>query len=274
MTPADIQLDGQVAVITGGGGGIGEGIARAFSNFGAAVVLADIDSDKAETVAADIRRQGGRALAVATDVVQIDQIRAMAERTAAEFGRIDILVNNVAGVRRVAFLDMSERSRRRHVDINLHAYFDAVEACAPHMIAGGNGGLILNITSIEALRAAPMYSVYAACKAAQVSFTRTLALELSEHGIRVNAIAPDQVVTPGWSGLGADRMSPEIADPRHRYIPLGRDGSVDDIAGMAVYLASPMGTYTTGVTMSVDGGAFASSGWTRTADGDWSLFRR
>ena len=131
--------------------------------------------------------------------------------------------------------------------------------------------LVLNVASIEALRAAPMFSVYAACKAGMVNFTRSLALELADHGIRVNAIAPDIVDTPHLqafegSATGGSR------EARERGIPLRRAGTVEDCANACIFLASEMASYVTGVTLSVDGGTFASSGWTRNPDGSWGLF--
>jgi NAD(P)-dependent dehydrogenase (short-subunit alcohol dehydrogenase family) len=140
------------------------------------------------------------------------------------------------------------------------------------MIARGAGGSIINIASIEGLRAAPGYAVYAACKAGMLNFTRTIALELAEHRIRVNAIAPDLVPTEGMVRFAPGLLSPEARATQARYIPLGRAGNFDDCAGAAVFLASAMAGYITGVTISVDGGTWASSGWSRDGAGGWRLF--
>ena len=136
----------------------------------------------------------------------------------------------------------------------------------------------MNVASIEASRAAPMYAVYAACKAALVSFTRTMALELSEHGIRVNVIAPDRTLTPGLLGIQGGPVpdelptwSPEEQARIRAYVPLGREGDVADCGELIAFLCSPAGSYITGALIPVDGGTWASSGWTRTQGGGWSL---
>ena len=155
----------------------------------------------------------------------------------------------------------------------------ATAASAPVMIEAG-GGSIVNVTSIEALRAAPMYAVYAACKAGMVNFTMTMALELAEHNIRINAIAPDQTITPGLRGNRAGPVDPatwversaDQEDAVLRAIPLGREGVVEECASATVFLCSPMGAYVTGATINVDGGTNAARGWVRTASGDgWTL---
>jgi NAD(P)-dependent dehydrogenase (short-subunit alcohol dehydrogenase family) len=273
MDPSDLKLEDQVAFVTGGGAGIGAGIALAFARFGASVALAEVDRERAEATAARIEALGRRALVVPTDVRKTDQIETAAETTRQAFGRIDILVNNAGGVRGRPFLEQSERSWRNHIDINLVSMLAATSAVAPIMIAGGRGGSILNIASIEATRAAPNYAVYAACKAGMTNFTRTMAVELSEHRIRVNCLAPDMIATPGNHGLMSGPVPeplperpPEIREALERYIPLEREGSVDELAGAAVFLCSPMGAYITGVILPVDGGTWASSGWNRTAD--------
>lgn len=142
------------------------------------------------------------------------------------------------------------------------------------MILGGKGGAIINVATIEAQRAAPLHSAYAAAKAGMLSFTRTAALELSAHGIRVNAIAPDMVFTEAMLNNNPAALTPAFKAAHERYFPLGRTGNFDDCAGVAVFLASSMAAYVTGVTINVDGGSWASSGWTRDASGTWRLFAR
>jgi NAD(P)-dependent dehydrogenase (short-subunit alcohol dehydrogenase family) len=177
------------------------------------------------------------------------------------------------------FTEQSERSWRRHIDINLVGVLATTAAAVPIMIRGGRGGSVVNVTSIEAARAAPMYAVYAACKAAVQSLTRTLAVELSEHGIRVNAIAPDVIRTPGTSGVGPGPVpaelpprSPEVARRLAAYVPLAREGDASECGKVAAFLCSPLASYVTGATIPVDGGTWASGGWVRTARGGWSLF--
>jgi len=275
MEPNDILLTDQVAIVTGAGAGIGQGIAAGLAAFGAHVVIAEIDPERAAVTARMVEAAGRDALVVPTDMADTDQVRAMVAAAMGRFGRIDILVNNIGGVRQQPFLEQSERSWRRHIDLNLISMLAATSAVAPVMIDGGRGGSIINVASIEALRAAPDFAVYAACKAGMASFTRTSALELAEHGIRVNCLAPDVIATPGIRGI----VRGPVPDPLppgsptiDRYVPLGREGDVDDCAGAAVFLSSDLGRYITGVTLPIDGGTWASGGWTRRpGDAGWQL---
>jgi NAD(P)-dependent dehydrogenase (short-subunit alcohol dehydrogenase family) len=147
------------------------------------------------------------------------------------------------------------------------------------MIRGGRGGAIVNVTSIEGARAAPNYAVYGACKAGVNNLTRTLALELADHRIRVNAIAPDYTTTPGMRGNLTGPVdpsawinpTPEQQDAAARRIPLGREGIDVECGAVAVFLASKMSDYVTGVTIPVDGGTYAAGGWVRSRSGDWAL---
>ena len=275
LDPSDVLLRDQVALVTGGGGGIGMGIALGLARFGAEVGVLDIVPERAERAVQAIEELGGKGLALPADVMDTDQIRAAVDRTREQFGRLTILVNNAGGVRAAKFVDLSERNWRRHIDINLVSMLAATSAAIPSMIEAG-GGSIVNITSIEGLRAAPMYSVYAACKAGMINFTRTLAVELAEHDIRVNAIAPDLTTTPGLRGNREGPVDPSTwfdfpAAASERYIPLGREGVVDECAAAAVFLCSSMAGYMTGTTLNVDGGSWASSGWTRDGSGGWTL---
>lgn len=272
LTRDAILLIGKVAVVTGGGAGIGRGIALGLAEFGADVAIIDIDPAAAESVAEMVRAKGRRALVVAADLMDRDAARAAIDRTLKELGAIDILVNNVGGTRPLKLVDMSDRQADRQIDLNLKGLIATTQAAAKAMIAAGAGGAIINIASIEGLRAAPHYAVYSACKAGMLNFTRTLALELSEHGIRVNAIAPDLVPTEAMARFAPGMLSDEGKAAQARYIPLGRAGNLDDCAGAAVFLASPMAGYITGVTISVDGGTWASSGWTRNDTTGWQLF--
>jgi NAD(P)-dependent dehydrogenase (short-subunit alcohol dehydrogenase family) len=270
----------RVAIVTGAGAGIGRGIAIALARAGAHVVIAEIDAARGEEAAARVRETGREALFVPTDVMSTDAVRAMVAAADARFGRIDILVNNAGGVTARRFLEQSERSWRRHIDINLVSVLAATHAAAPVMIRGGRGGAILNVASIEATRAAPMFAVYAACKAGMASFTRSMAVELAEHCIRVNCIAPDHTRTPGNHGLRSGPVDesqlpprpPEQADAFRRLIPLGREGSAEECGSAAVFLCSAQSAYVTGVTLPVDGGTWAAGGWLRAKEGGgWTL---
>jgi NAD(P)-dependent dehydrogenase (short-subunit alcohol dehydrogenase family) len=278
VTP-DMSLTDQVAIVTGGGGGIGRAIALAYAAVGANIVIGDIIPERCEETAERVRELGRQALAVPTDVTNTDQVRALIDNASNHFGRIDILVNNAGGVSPKQFVDQSERSWRRLIDLNLVSMLTATSAAVPIMVRGGRGGSILNVSSIEGSRAAPGYAVYAACKAGMLNFTRTLALELGDHGIRVNAIAPDYVVTPGVRGNHSGpvdpstwiKPTPEQDAATARRIPLGRSGIDSECGSIAVFLASKMSSYVTGSVIPVDGGAWASSGWLRNKAGKWTL---
>jgi NAD(P)-dependent dehydrogenase (short-subunit alcohol dehydrogenase family) len=275
----EINLDGQIALVTGAGAGIGQGIAEALAENGAGVVVADIDVERAEITMERIKARGGRGIVAATDVTVPTQVSQAVTTTVDRYGRLDILVNNAGGVRYAPFLEQDERSWRRHIDLNLTSVLAGVSSAAPIMIEGGRGGSIVNVASIEGLRAAPNYAVYAACKAGVLSFTRTMALELARHQIRVNAVTPDVIETPGIRGFIKGPVpdplpprSPEAMAGYDQYIPLGHAGVPADCADVVVFLCSDSARYVTGVTLPVDGGTWASSGWTRADQpGAWRL---
>jgi len=272
-------LTEQVAVVTGGGAGIGRAIALALASVGADVVVADIVPERCREAVDRINELGRAGLALAVDVRETDQVRAMVDAAGERFGRIDILVNNAGGVAPKSFIDQSETAWRRAIGLNLVSMLAATSAAVPVMIEGKRGGNIINVASIEGTRAAPLYSVYAACKAGMLNFTRTLALELADHRIRVNAIAPDYTVTPGLRGnIGGPvdpdnwlQPSPGQEAATARRIPLGRTGTPEECGNLAVFLASGLSEYITGTVTHIDGGTWASSGWIRDERGNWSL---
>lgn len=271
-------LEGQVAIVTGGGGGIGRACALRLAEWGADVVIADIVPERCEETAERVRERGRQALPFVTDVMDTGHIREAVQACDDRFGRVDILVNNAGGVAYKPFLESSERSWRRHIDINLVSMFCATAEAAPIMIRGGRGGSIVNVASIEALRAGPNVAVYAACKAGMISFTKSMALELSGHGIRVNCIAPDHTVTPGGRGNRTGPVDPatwriptaDEDDRMRRVIPLLREGDDGECADAVAYLSSPLASYVTGVLLPVDGGTAAASGWVRGSKGQWT----
>jgi NAD(P)-dependent dehydrogenase (short-subunit alcohol dehydrogenase family) len=275
IDPSDILVTDRVAIVTGGGGGIGQGIALGLAKFGADVAILDIEPARCESTVAAIEAMGRRAIGIPTNVIDGDQLRASIEQVQAHFGRVDILVNNAGGVRAGAFLSQPEASIRRHIDINLTSMLVATQTAAPFMIEGGRGGSIVNVTSIEGSRAAPMFAVYAACKAGMISFTKTMALELAEHDIRVNALAPDHTISPGTKGNRTGPLDPSIwaetDDTWAALIPAGREGLVEECASTAIWLCSKLSEYVTGITVPVDGGTWASSGWLRADGGGWTL---
>ena len=272
LTRDAIMLTGKVALVTGGGAGIGLGIALGLAEFGADVAILDIDEAAATSAADALRAKGRRALVITGDVRDRTGNRAAVDRVVAELGALDTLVNNAGGTRPIPLVRITDQQADKQVDLNLNSLVSLTQAAANAMITAGKGGSIINVASIEGMRAAPFYAVYAACKAGMLNFTRTAAVELAEHGIRVNAIAPDLVPTEAMLRFAPQMASEEGRAAQGRYIPLGRAGTLDDCAGTAVFLASGLSGYVTGVTINVDGGTWASSGWTRNADNGWQLF--
>lgn len=252
ITPSDILLTDRVAVVTGGGAGIGRGIASGMAQFGAKVAIWERDP---ETCAATADELG--VLGIVADVRDAGQVDAALERTSAELGPVSILVNNAGGVFASPLLDTTENGWDALYGANLRHVLLCTQRVARAMVAEKRGGSVISLTSIEGVRAAPGYAAYAAAKAGVINYTRTAAFELAPHGIRVNAIAPDITVTEGLLRLSPDGLRPELSQA----VPLGRLGEVDEIASAAVFLASDMACYITGQTLHVDGGTQAAGGW-------------
>jgi NAD(P)-dependent dehydrogenase (short-subunit alcohol dehydrogenase family) len=277
MDTGTLDLSGQAAVVTGGGGGIGRAIAICLAAHGADVAVIDVIPDRCNETVARIEEFGRRGLGLPANVMEAQQVTDAVAAAAEKFGRLDILVNNAGGVTRRSFTDLVEKNWRRHIDLNLISNLAATSAAVPVMIAGERGGSIINVTSIEGSRAAPGYAVYAACKAGINNLTRTLAVELADHSIRVNAIAPDFTVTPGTSGnftgpvSETREMSESQRDIIRRRIPLERPGIDAECGQLAVFLASRMASYITGTIIPVDGGTWGSGGWIRDKAGQWVL---
>jgi len=265
-----IDLTGRVAVITAGSSGLGAYAALGLAKHGADIVIGDIDREKGEATIAQVEAMGRRGLFVEMNALYSDQIEAMVQQAADTFGRIDILVNNAGGVTKRYFMDSIEKSWRKHADINLFSMFTATHAAVKVMQAGGRGGVLINVSSVEGGRGAPGFAVYAACKAGMISFTSTMAAELADDGIRTYALAPDMVRTDGIQRFGQD--APEVEAARARYIPLRRMGEPDEYGGLVAFLASDMASYLTGITIRVDGGALAATGFQRSErTGGWEL---
>jgi 2-hydroxycyclohexanecarboxyl-CoA dehydrogenase len=250
-------LEGKVAVVTGGGGGIGGGISRLFAVAGATVVVNDVDADLAAAVEADAP---GRIVPVVGDIREPDTVARLRD-VAVEVGagRVDVLVNNVGDFRpNGLFVRTDEEQWDGQYAITLQHVFRCSHAFVPVMQAQG-GGAIVNNATVEAMRGIPYNAVYSAFNAGVVAFTRSLAVELGRDGIRVNAIAPDMadtLQTPAEAMLrGRD---PELIKT---WIPLGRFGVPDDYAQVVLFLASDASRFVTGHTIPVDGGTLAASGW-------------
>lgn len=262
-------LAGRSAVVTGGAAGIGGAIVAAFAAHGAAVLAVDRDAAALERLAAACgdgsAAAGGAVATLALDVTD----DGAAQRIAAAC-EPDVLVNNVGHFLHppAPFADGDEAGWAQVEAVNLTHVLRCTHALLPGMIARGRGGAIVNLTTVEAFRGIPGHAVYAACKAAVTQFGRSLALELGEHRIRVNAIAPDVVETPQ---LPYSEWVAEEERWRWRtWVPLARHGTAADVAGAALFLASPLSAFVTGTTVHVDGGTHAAGGWYPRHGGGWT----
>ena len=245
------SLQGKVAIITGASRGIGAAIARAYAEAGAAVVLASRKQAPLDAVAAEIEAGGGRALAFAAHTGNDDTVRALVDFTEAAFGGVDILVNNAATNPHFGPLLEAEDSHwDKTFDVNVKGYMRTVRACVPAMRRRG-GGKIINLASIAGLHPQGGMGVYCASKAAVLMLTQVLAVELAPDNIQVNAIAPGFVKTRFSAAIWDD---PELNTATIAAIPQRRLAEPEEIAGIAVYLAAPASSFTTGATMLVDGG--------------------
>jgi 3-oxoacyl-[acyl-carrier protein] reductase len=252
MDPSAVLLTDRVAVVTGGGAGIGRGIARGLAAFGASVAIWERDADSAASAAEEV---GG--LGIVTDVRQSTEVDDALARTMAELGPVNILVNNAGGVFSSPILETSENGWDALYRANLKHVMLCTQRVARVMVRDGTGGSIISVTSIEGVRAAPGYAAYAAAKAGVINFTKTAALELAPYGIRVNALAPDITLTEGMAAVAPPGAEKSFG----LTVPVGRPGHVDEMAGAAVFLAGELSSYVTGQTLHVDGGTQASSGW-------------
>lgn len=263
-------LAGTVAVITGGAGGLGEAIAIDLAANGVCVAVIDIDGAAIDNLRRALGEQGGDAIVQRGDAREPEALAALFAAVETKWGRLDTLVNVVGGTFRAAFVDTTPKGWDSLLRTNLNHVLHACSLAIPRMRASGRGGSIINMTTIEAHRAAPGFAVYAAAKAAVEQFARTLAVELAPDGIRVNNIAPDFTPTPNLARLstGEDAMSNPVGV--RVAIPMGRGGQVTDVSSCAVFLASGLSTYITGTTLHPDGGTFASAGWFNWPDTGWA----
>jgi NAD(P)-dependent dehydrogenase (short-subunit alcohol dehydrogenase family) len=250
------KCEGQVAVVTGGGRGIGEGIALGLADAGADVVIAARRTAEIEAVADKVRERGRRALAVTTDMMDVDQVKSLAQAAVDEFGRLDCWVSNAGGAddrTPRTLLDMPERQWDFQLNLNLRAVWTGAQAAASHMKDHG-GGTIINISSGAGRKASPFNGPYGVAKAGVNSLTQTMAAELAQFGIRVNGISPGPIPTEvflEFFGITEE----DIPGLGERFkIPLGRVGTPEDIATAAIYLASPASSWMTGETIEINGG--------------------
>jgi NAD(P)-dependent dehydrogenase (short-subunit alcohol dehydrogenase family) len=247
-------LIGKVALIAGGGGGLGRAVALDYARAGMHLVLCDRNEELLEQAVRQISDVAEAPMSALIDVRDADAFTKTFNEGIDRFGRLDVLVNVAGGTFKADFLDTNSRGWDAVIRMNFGWLLHSTQLAAKQMREQGDGGSIISITSIEGHRAAPGYAVYAGMKGAVTNFSRTLALELAPDRIRVNTIAPDQTPTEGM---------PMDYDPRviQAGIPMGRQGTYEDIGACALFLASDLSSYITGTTLHPDGGAYASAGW-------------
>jgi 3-oxoacyl-[acyl-carrier protein] reductase len=254
-----VELDGQVAIVTGAGRGIGRATALELAALGADIVVAELDRAGAERTAADVKALGRRALAVPTDVTSRAALRAMAERARAELDRIDVLVNNAGIYRAAAPLDVTEEHWDAVMSVNAKAVFFASQAVLPTMIAQKRGSIV-SVASMAGKIGNRNNLPYNASKAAVISLTKSLALAHAADGIRVNCVCPGFVETDMWAVVAREQgalmglSAEEFTRQRAAQVPLGRLERPEDVARVIGFLASSKSGYMTGQALSVDGG--------------------
>jgi NAD(P)-dependent dehydrogenase (short-subunit alcohol dehydrogenase family) len=258
MLPAGTLQD-QVAIITGGGTGMGKAMALTFSRLGAKIVVASRKLENLEATVKEIEAEGGQALAVVTDVRDPAQVANMVARTTERFGGVDILVNNAAGNFVAKAEDLSPNAWNAVVGSVLNGTWFCTQAVAKAMIEQGRGGKMVNIIATYVWNGGPGTAPSAAAKAGVLSLTQSLAVEWAKHKIRINAIAPGPVATENTTRqlFGGGGLIEKIS----REVPLGRFGEVDEIANAAAYLVSDYANYVTGTCLTVDGGSMLNKGY-------------
>jgi glucose 1-dehydrogenase len=253
-----MRLQNKVAIVTGAATGIGQAIATAFAAEGAAVVVDYVGKDgAADQTLQRIKSAGGRAVAMAADVSDSTQAPALIDRAVAEFGRLDILVNNAGIEFKRPFLEFPIELWNKVIAVDLTGPFLCAQAAARQMVKQGNGGRIVNISSIHEDLPMPTNAPYCAAKGGLRMLTRTIAVELAPHKITVNNIGPGAIYTP----IDADIQSkPDVERQLLAEIPLGRWGKPEEVAELAIYLASDAAAYVTGSTFFIDGGMLRQAG--------------
>jgi len=239
-----MHLQGKVAIVTGAGSGIGRAIAHGLAREGAAVTVADLEPERAESVAKELRSAGARSLVQQVDVADSADVDRMVQATVEQFGAVDILVNNAGAVVRAPVVEMTDQQWDRVIAVNLRGTFACSRAALRHMIPQRRGSIV-NIASGLGFRGSPGAAVYGASKAAIINFTRSLALEVASYGINVNAIAPGVTDTPFWR---ANRSQEEI----DAALRSGRVGRPEDMVPTVIHLCGDAGEILTGQTIHRD----------------------
>jgi NAD(P)-dependent dehydrogenase (short-subunit alcohol dehydrogenase family) len=259
-----VRLQDKVAIVTGAASGIGRAASLLFAAEGATVVCADIEGEGARTTAARAVEAGGTAVAIPTDVSSSAQVEALVAQVVADYGRIDVLYANAGTISLGTAVDTTEEEWARILGTNLTGVFLCAKHVLPHMVAAGRGAIV-NQASIGGLAGIGNLAAYCASKAGVIGLTREMAVDFGPAGIRVNAIAPGTILTPMVQGIfdPTHAMSmPEVAgllEPTAQVFPLRRIGEADEVAALALFLASDDSSYLTGSIVSVDGGQLASS---------------
>ncbi len=249
-----MRFENKRVLVTGAGSGIGQATCLAFAREGAAVAGADMNLEAAQETAQKVTAMGGKAAALQLDVTQPDFVNAVVERTENELGGIDILVNS-AGVREiVAFLELDFAEWQRVISTNLNGTFLCSQAAARQMIAQGQGGKIINLASVAGLVGVPNRAAYVSSKHAVVGLTKEMAMELAEHDIQVNAIAPGVVETGMTAGYFDD---PHVVESVRKLHPARRWAQPEEIANLILFLSSAEAHFITGATYPIDGGFMA-----------------
>jgi NAD(P)-dependent dehydrogenase (short-subunit alcohol dehydrogenase family) len=256
-----VRLAGKVAVVTGGGSGIGRASALRFAREGARVVIADVDSGATAATESEIGREGGTAIAAIGDVTREEDVGKLMERTLEAFGPPTVLLNNAATTSFGTLAESPAAELDRVLTVNVRSAWVCTRAVIPLMRDAG-GGAIVNMSSITGIVGAPGMAAYSTSKGAIITLTRTLALEVAENGIRVNCICPASIDTPMLRASFDRQPDPEAARARNvKRHPLGRLGTADEVASLALFLASDEASFITGGTYVIDGGALLARRW-------------
>lgn len=249
-----MRLSGKVTIVTGASAGIGLACARRFAEEGAKVVLADINEERGQAAAAALKDEGHEALFVRCDVGDKAQVDSLIAAAVDAFGRLDVMIANAGIVHGSDFLDLTEEDFDRVLRVNLKGVFLCGQAAARRMAEQGGGGAIINMSSINAVVAIPTITPYVVAKGGVNQLTKTMALALADKGIRVNAIGPGSIMTEVLQAVNSDAAARAKILSR---TPLGRVGEPEEIAGVAVFLASDDSSYVTGQCIYADGGRLA-----------------
>jgi 3-oxoacyl-[acyl-carrier protein] reductase len=267
-------LAGSVAVVTGGAGGLGEAISLDLAANGVRLAIIDIDQDAVDKLGQSLDERGCEALVRCGDVREPETLTSLFAAVDERWNRLDTLVNVVGGTFRAAFADTAPKGWDALLRVNLLHVLHACSLAIPRMRAGSSGGSIINLSTIEAHRAAPGYAVYSAAKAAVEQFSRSLAVELAPDGIRVNNVAPDYTPTPAMIRQAGEASSLRTQAGLRIRIPMARAGNVTDVSNCVVFLASGLSAYITGTTLHPDGGTLAASGWFNWPGSGWGTVPR